>query len=374
MDFSFTEEQEAVRELASRILGDLSTPERLKEVGSGAERVDRSLWKELGTAGLLSVGLPESCGGAGLGFVAAGIVAEEAGRVAAAIPYSASVVWAAMPIAQFGTEEQQKRWLTGLVSGDSILTAALTEVGGDPLSPKVTASPDGDGWRLDGVKSFVPAANVADAVLVTARLENGSPGLFVIERDSPGVSVSTPQEATDGRVEAELEFSGARVDPAGVLLGSAQSDAALTWLVERAQVATCLEVSGACQTAVKLTAEYTTQRQQFGKPIATFQAVGQRAADAYIDTEAVRLTAWQAAWRLAQQLPASKEVAVAKYWADEGAQRVVLAAQHLHGGVGVDRDYPLHRYFLLVKHLALTLGGSTPSLLRLGRMLAAEPV
>ena len=93
--------------------------------------------------------------------------------------------------------------------------------------------------------------------------------------------------------------------------------------------------------------QYTTQREQFGKPIATFQAVGQRAADAYIDAEAVRLTAWQAVWRLAEGLPATSEVAVAKYWADEGAQRVVHAAQHLHGGMGVDRDYPLHRYYLL---------------------------
>ena len=124
---------------------------------------------------------------------------------------------------------------------------------------------------------------------------------------------------------------------------------------------------------MQLTAKYTTERVQFGKPIATFQAVGQRAADAYIDTEAVRLTAWQAAWRLAEGLPAAPEVAVAKFWADDGAQRVVHAAQHLHGGMGVDRDYPLHRYYLTVKHLALTLGGGTASLLRLGNFLADEP-
>ena len=94
-------------------------------------------------------------------------------------------------------------------------------------------------------------------------------------------------------------------------------------------------------------AEYTKTREQFGKPIATFQAVGQRAADAYVDAEAVRLTAWQAAWRLSEGLPADDELATAKYWAAEGGQRVVHAAVHLHGGVGVDRDYPLHRYFLL---------------------------
>ena len=113
-------------------------------------------------------------------------------------------------------------------------------------------------------------------------------------------------------------------------------------------------------------AEYTKTREQFGKPIATFQAVGQRAADAYVDAEAIRLTAWQAAWRIAEGLPADKEIAVAKFWAADGGQRVVHAAVHLHGGVGVDREYPLHRFFLNTKHIELTLGGATDQLLRLG--------
>ena len=118
MDFAFTEEQDAVRELAARILGDLSTPERLKEVEATEDRIDRKLWAELGSAGLLGVALPESCGGAGLGFLAACIVAEEVGRHAAAVPFVASVVLGAGPIAQFGSEEQQRRWLPGAVSGD----------------------------------------------------------------------------------------------------------------------------------------------------------------------------------------------------------------------------------------------------------------
>ena len=108
----------------------------------------------------------------------------------------------------------------------------------------------------------------------------------------------------------------------------------------------------------RMTAEYTKEREQFDRVIATFQAVGQRAADAYIDTEAIRLTAWQAVWRLADGLPAAEHAASAKFWAAEGGQRVVHAAQHLHGGVGVDRDYPLHRYFLWTKKHELFLGGA----------------
>ena len=145
-------------------------------------------------------------------------------------------------------------------------------------------------------------------------------------------------------------------------------------ITEHATTALCIQEAGACASALELTAEYTKTRVQFDKPIATFQAVGQRAADAYVDTEAIRLTAWQAASRLAAGLPAAAEVAIAKYWAAEGGQRVVHAASHLHGGVGVDRDYPLHRFFLLTEQIEFTLGGANDSLRRLGRILADEPV
>ena len=127
-----------------------------------------------------------------------------------------------------------------------------------------------------------------------------------------------------------------------------------------------------CEEALRLTAEYTKTRKQFDQPIAMFQAVGHRAANAYIDTEGIRLTTWQACWRLAEGLPAEAAVAVAKFWAAEAGQRVVHAAQHLHGGVGVDREYPLHRYFLWAKQLELTLGGATRQLLRLGKLLADQ--
>jgi len=371
MDFSLTEEQEALRELAARIFSDMATPARLKEVEDTDDRFDGALWGELASAGLLGIALPESDGGAGLGFVGAGIVAEEAGRTAAAVPVVPSMVLGAAPIARFGGDDLRRRWLAPMIAGDAVLTAALVEPGGDFSEPRTTATRQGDGWRLEGSKAFVPAGMVAAAAVVPARTDGGI-GLFVVDTAAPGVS-RRPQEATSRQIEAELDLDGVSVGPGDALATGPEGAAALTWLLERAEAALCLQIAGACQAAVRLTAQYTSQREQFGKPIATFQAVGQRAADAYIDTEGVRLTAWQAVWRLSQELPATAEVAVAKYWADEGAQRVVHAAQHLHGGVGVDRDYPLHRYYLLVKHLALTLGGATTSLLRLGEILASEP-
>lgn len=369
MDFSYSEEQDEIRALAARIFGDLATHERLKEVEATDDRVDRRLWSELASAGLLGLGVPESVGGAGLGFLETCLVVEESGRAAAAVPLLATTVLGAAPVARFGSAELQQRWLPGVVAGDTVLTGALVETGGDPARPSATARRAGDGWRLSGTKSNVPVGTLADAVVVSASGEDG-PALFVVDRGADGVS-TLRQDTTSGQLEAELVLDDVVVGPDAVLASAASGDAALRWLLDRASTAVCVQVAGACQAALKLTASYTSQREQFGKPVATFQAVGQRAADAYIDTEAVRLTAWQAAWRLDRGLAAAEEVAIAKFWADDGAQRVVHACQHLHGGVGVDRDYPLHRYYLMVKQLSLTLGGSTTSLLRLGDLLAA---
>jgi alkylation response protein AidB-like acyl-CoA dehydrogenase len=374
MDFSLTEEQEATRDLARQILSDRVTHERLKELEAGGEGFDRDTWSELAKAGLLGIALPEDAGGSGLGFVALCLLLEEIGRTVAAVPVLPTVVLGALPIAQFGTDAQRQQYLPGVVSGDTVLTAALVETGTDPLHPTTTARSDGDGWRVDGVKTCVPAGLVADRVLVPAAVgDDGSIVVLIVDPDASGVTRER-QDTTSGIPQARLELDGVHVAGSDVLGDSESGAAVVDWIVERATAAMCSIATGVCEQALHMTAEYTKTREQFDRPIATFQAVGQRAADAYIDTEAVRLTALQAAWRLEAGLPAAAEVAVAKFWAADGGQRVVHAAQHLHGGIGVDRDYPLHRYFLWAKELELTLGGATPQLLKLGEILAAEPV
>jgi acyl-CoA dehydrogenase len=387
MDFSYSEEQDAVRQLAGQIFGERSTHERLKEVEASAGDdgpFDRELWKELAGAGLLGIHLGEDVGGAGLDFVAACLVVEAAGRTAAYVPVVESMVYGALPLDRFGTDEQRKTWLTGVASGDTILTAAMAELVGEVVlpggvEPATTATAQADGsWVLSGTKACVPAAFVADAVLVPATCQNADgtatgPGVFIVEPGADGVTLTRQTTAT-GRPEAIVELAGVRVG-ADRLVGEGTDGAAvIDCITEFATTALCIEEAGVCAPALELTAEYTKTRIQFEKPIATFQAVGQRAADAYVDTEAIRLTAWQAAARLAAGLPATAEVAIAKYWAAEGGQRVVHAASHLHGGVGVDRDYPLHRFFLLTEQIELTLGGASESLRRLGRILADEPV
>jgi 3-oxocholest-4-en-26-oyl-CoA dehydrogenase beta subunit len=250
--------------------------------------------------------------------------------------------------------------------------------GGTEPATIATAQADGS-WSLRGTKACVPAAFAADAVLVPAlcKTADGSStgvGVFLVAPRAAGVTLDR-QTTTTGRPEAIIELADAPVE-GDRRLGGADADGAtiVQVITDYATTALCILEAGACAAALELTAEYTKTRVQFEKPIATFQAVGQRAADAYVDTEAIRLTAWQAASRLAAGLPAGSEIAVAKYWAAEGGQRVVHAASHLHGGVGVDRDYPLHRYFLLTRQIELTLGGANESLRRLGRILADEPV
>jgi alkylation response protein AidB-like acyl-CoA dehydrogenase len=372
MDFSFTEEQEAVRDLAKQIMEDKSTHERLKEIDSSEDRFDKSLWDEMAKANLLGIAVPEEAGGSGLGLIELALILEQAGRTTARVPLLASLVMGALPVAEFGTAEQRGQFLPSVASGELVMTAALVETGTEPERPTTTARRDGSSWRLDGVKVCVPGGLLAGRMLVPAATGEDSIGIFILDPSAPGVRLER-QDTTSGQPEARVELSGATVAGSDVLGDPSGGGPVLEWIVQRTTAGLCALAIGVCEEALRLTAEYTKTREQFDRPIATFQAVGQRAADAYIDTEAVRLTSWQATWRLAAGLPATEEVAVAKFWAADGGQRVVHAAQHLHGGIGVDRDYPLHRYFLLAKQLELTLGGATPQLLRLGALLASEP-
>jgi len=373
MDFSFNEEQTDLQGLAKQILENEVTNERLKEIEAGETNFDRDLWAKLAEAGLLGIAIPEAHGGGGYGFLEVALVIEQVGRTVAPVPYYESSVLGALPIAQFGSDAQQAALLPAIASGESIVTAALFDGGTDPLVPSTKATRAGDGWTLDGVKDCIPAGPLADKVLVPAVTGDGKVIVAIVDPNGAGVTREA-QQTTDNHPEARLTLSGATVADADVLVGPDGGAEALQWIVERATAALAVTAIGICEEAVRMTAEYTKTREQFDRPIATFQAVGQRAADAYIDTEGIRLTAWQAAWRLSEGLPASTEVAVAKFWAADGGQRVVHAAQHLHGGMGVDRDYPLHRYFLWAKKLELTLGGATQQLLKIGKTLADEPV
>ena len=279
---------------------------------------------------------------------------EQVGRTVAPVPVLATTVLGAAPIAEFGTPEQIADHVAPAIAGEKILTAALTErLNPDPTHPTTTAVKDGADWVLTGTKVCVPAGPLADLVLVPADTGVGV-GVFLVDPEGPGVTM-TRQQTTNKDAEGLLEMNGA---PAVDVLGEIGHGEHITqWILERGTVGLCAQQLGVLGKALEMTAEYTKTRVQFDRPIATFQAVGQRMADGYIDVEGVRLTTWQAAWRLSEGLPAATEVEVAKFWAAEAGHRVAHTAVHLHGGMGVDVDYPLHRYFIAAKQIEFTLRG-----------------
>jgi acyl-CoA dehydrogenase len=368
MDFTFTDEQDAVRDLAAQIFDGQATTERVKVVERSEDRIDHELWRALADAGLLAIAIPEEHGGSGLGLLELCLLLEQQGRHVAPVPLWPTLVLGAPAIAEFGSPEQQRAWLPGVARGEVVLTAALAESGAnDPLRPQVSATRDGTSWRLDGHKPSVPAGHVADRVLVPASTDDGDVAVFLVDPAGDGVD-HTPATTTDRSKVAHLTFAGA----AGELVGDDAAGRVPAWVLDRALVGLCALQVGVAEAALRMAADYTSERHQFGRPLSTFQGVALKAADAYIDTEAMRVTLWQAAWRLTAGLEATKEVMVAKWWAAEGGQHVVHLTQHLHGGMGADIDYPVHRYFLWGKQIEDTLGGASAQLARLGRALAEE--
>lgn len=370
MDFDYLEEEQAVAELARQILEDQATNERQKELEASEAPWDAKLWRALADANLLGTAIPADHGGSELDFMALCLLLQEVGRAVAPVPAYPALVLGALPLARFGTDAMKKALLPGIASGERIVTAALSEYeSSDPLAPATRAEARDGGYRLTGMKTNVPCAEQATQILVPARLDDGSIGLFYVEPGGEGVKLDA-QETSDGRPHAQLELVGACVDAEARLDSGADGADALRWLYERALAARCMMQLGVTERALEMTAAYSRERIQFDRPIGSFQAVHQRAADAYINVEAIRLSAQEAAWRLSQDLPATEHVAVAKFWAAEGGQFAAYACQHLHGGIGIDVDYPLHRYFIWATQIEHELGAAPHQLEKLGATLA----
>ncbi|MFF0201102.1 acyl-CoA dehydrogenase family protein [Streptomyces sp. NPDC005017] len=376
MDFTFTEEQEAAAEAARGVFADVapdSVPSPSLTRGAVAEGFDRELWARLAEADLLSLLLDETHGGAGLDAVALCGVLRESGKVLARVPLLESCA-AAAALQAHAEPELTSGLLAGTGRGEVVLTvAAHGRTGHDPAELAVTARPDGPEWVLDGVQTAVPWAFDADHVLVPAHTGSGRSVLALVPHGHPGTTLAE-QISTAGERLGELRLDSARLPRRCVVT----ADGAWEWLRGLLAAGTCALALGLGERVLRMTADYTGTREQFGHPLATFQAVAVQAADRYIDLRAMEITLWQAAWRLGSgtpgALPVSGDVAVAKIWASEGVRRVVQTAQHLHGGFGADVDYPLHRYHAWAKHLELSLGPAAAHEEALGDLLAAHPL
>ena len=372
MDFSLSETQVDAASLAAMVFKNECTSDRLKAADTGDGRFDAALWARLGDAGLLGLCLPESLAGSGLGLLELCSVLIEAGRHVAPVPLATHLP-TAMAVARFGDAAAQGMWLEGASSGHAILTAAVAEERDYvPALPTTTADFDGEHWLLTGTKVVVPAGAIAELFVVPAQTTDGVTA-FLVHPDDPGVAIIR-QRISDGDVVARLELNRAAVPAARILGGIGTGAEVVDWLQQRLTVAACAMQLGIVQGALELTAQYAKTREQFGRPIGTFQAVSQRLADGYIDVLGAELTLWQAAWRLEEGLPAEKEVATAKLWAADAGHRISHTTVHVHGGVGIDLDGEAHRYFTAAKLHEFLLGGTTDQARRVGRVLAAEPV
>jgi alkylation response protein AidB-like acyl-CoA dehydrogenase len=373
MDFNFSEDQAAIRELAYQIFTDRASDEFLLDFSRTDNTYDDDLWTTLAEQGLLGIAIPEAAGGSGLGLTELCLILEEQGRRVAPVPMYASLVLGALPIAEFGTEAQQVQWLEPLVTGTAKLSAAIAELGmSTAMATTVTATREGDNWVLNGEKAVVPDGAVAHCILVPAVDADGNETVFLLDTSSVGVSVEGVDIGLLGERAAHLKLDKVVLADDAVLGRPCQGAEIIEWLEQRANIGHCALQVGVTEEAMKRTAAYLSERQQFGVPLGSFQALAMRMADSYIDVEAIRSTYWLALWRLSAGQDARAEVRAAKWWACDAAHRVVCSAQHLHGGIGSDLEFPIHRFFLWAKQISYSLGNASTQLEKLGKLLASD--
>lgn len=364
MDFTTTEAAHDLGNLVDTIVDSVCTPEHQRELDGLDQRFDRDLWRKLIDAGILSSASASALGGDGFGALEQIAILVALGHQLAAVPYLESVVLGAGALARFGSEELQQSWGAPAVSGEKTLSVALDgEMGEGP----VQAVSAGAGYRLTGTRTQVGFGPVADAFLVPAETDSGT-AVFLVTADDPGVTMTALETTGLGSI-GHLALEGTEVDGARKVGGAEVA----TWLGTLSALGRSAFQLGVLERGLRMTAEYAREREQFDRPIGSFQAVSQRLADGYIDVKGLRLMLTQAAWRVSEDVPAEIDVAGAAFWAADAGHRVAHTVVHVHGGVGVDTDHPAHRYFLAAKEIEFALGGATGQLRRIGRELAETP-
>jgi alkylation response protein AidB-like acyl-CoA dehydrogenase len=395
VDFELDESLRELRGLAAELLGREVTADRLAEHERGGGAFDTATWRAMAGSGLIGCCLPEDIGGAGAGALGLAVLLREMGARVAPVPLYPTVALGGLPVAAHGTAAQRKL-LGRHVDAGRVLTAAIREPDGiDPADPRALARRAGDGYVLDGVKIAVPYAREAAWILVPARVEGAGVGVFMVAPAAPpaaaghgrGAAITT-YPASTGEPLARIDLTGLRVGADDLVGGAAAGRAAAT-LRRYALAGAAATVSGVLAGALELTTEHVKTREQFGRPLAAFQAVTMQISDVYIAKRTLDVAMWAAVWRLAEDGPGTAfatGVADGTDGAGETDERLALAAyvlcgralealhtcQHLHGGVGLDVTYPLHRFFGWAKHYAHLLGGAEAQLETIGGLVCSS--
>jgi alkylation response protein AidB-like acyl-CoA dehydrogenase len=331
-----SDETEALVGLAADIFRGRTANDRLAQVEASETRTDADLWRELAEAGLVGIAVPEEHGGAGLGFAEVCLLLEQQGRFLAPVPLWETTV-AALAVAQ-GSPQQQARLLPGVAAGTTTLSLAVELGGPQPVT--------WDGALLRGT-ALVSGASDALVVVTDA-------GVFLAE-----TPVGAPVITTNHTLAFDLDLTGLAAEPLAADPG---------WVLDAARLGLAAQQLGVADAGVREAAQHLAGREQFGRALATFQATSQQLGDAYCDVQAMRATLGQAVWALGRGT-ARREVDVAAWWATDAAERIQHTVQHLHGGLGADTTYPVHRRLLWTMRTSALLGGASRQLARLGPAL-----
>lgn len=380
MDFALDDIQEEFKNTSHKFFEEKCTVENLRKFEASENKFSPELYKELAEMGFLGLVIPEEYGGFGGRLMDLSIVVEEAGRAALPSPFLPTITYGALPILKYGSEEQKNELLPLIVEGNLIFSGAISESQAHYDLKYVTAYAEKNKageYSLSGTKLFVPYADSAQYLLTLARTSevtsNGSEGLslFLVNRDQPGIK-TTPMDAigTDGLFE--VTFENAALNEADMLGQVGQGLELTDHIIQTAVALQCIEMEGVLRRALEVTNEYVKDRMQFGRPIGSFQSVQHRLGDMFTVVEGGSLAAYQAIWRLEEGIPADNEVAIAKSWLGKEGQQVLTGAHQLHGGMGIDMDYPLQFCFRRFKSMQLNLGPASLHLKKIGKSLSSQ--
>jgi alkylation response protein AidB-like acyl-CoA dehydrogenase len=356
MNFDFSDDQKQLRDQARRFLAEKCPPRAVREVLDGKATYDKALWKGLAEMGFLGVAIPEEFGGAGAGHLELCVIAEEMGRALAPVPFSSTVYLAAEALLLAGSDDQKKKWLPLVASGEAIGTLALFEGSGNPSPDKIqlTAS----NGMLSGTKRPVPDGAIADFAIVAAR--TGSAGretdiaLYIVDLKGDGVEAKALANVDPSRQQAEIVFRNAKAEP----LGAANEGwSILTRVLDRAAVLVAFEQVGGSDRALEMGRDYALDRIAFGRQIGSFQAVKHMLADMYVSATLARSNCYYGAWALstnASELP--EAAASARISATQAFQHCAKNNIQVHGGMGFTWEFDCHLYYRRSNALALGLG------------------
>ena len=362
MNFEFSEEQLVLRKTARDYLQANFPLKLVGELENDKLGYSPAMWKNMAEMGWLGLIIPEEYGGFGMNFLDLGVLLEEMGRAAVLSPYFSTVVLGAVPILDMGTPEQKNRFLPKIADGELIFTLALLEPdarysAGDV---RLKATPDKEGYTLNGTKLFVPYAHLADYIMVVARTDHKSKGedgitVFIVDAKSRGISKKVLKTMCNDKL-CEVIFEDVAV-PKQMVLGELDKGwAGIQRALQRASVASCCEMVGGAQQVLEMTVNYCKQRVQFGRPIGSFQAIQHYCANMATDIDGAKLVTCQAAWMISRGLNCDLEIAIAKSWTGNVYRRTTAISHQIHGAIGITMDYDLHFYSRRAKTAEVTFG------------------